>query len=100
MEFKGLEKRTDVTALVDFLLYGMEYLTPPPNESYDQRLTAAQEKIDAFLSDRFPDRRECDKISTDLWDQIGTFSDVYFEVGLLTGARLAMQFTDRLKALK
>ena len=99
MEFQGLKRRTDVTALVDFLLYGMEYMTPPPSQTYDQRLTTAGEKIDAYLRDQYPDNREYDKISGCLWEQIGTFSDVYFEAGLLTGIQLAMQFTDRLKEL-
>ncbi len=100
MDFHHLLERANMDSLESFLLYSVESLESQPFKSYSQHLSEAHEKLSAFLKQRFPTIEERDQITECLCVETDAVQDVYFEIGLLTGAKIAFQVSKRLRELE
>lgn len=99
MYFRDLLKRANVSSLEFFLLHGVEGHERPPEQTYSERLDAAEEKITSFLRPLCKKRREFDEITGYLCNQMDVYQDVYFEIGLIAGAKLAFQLRGGMEEL-
>lgn len=99
MDFSRLLNRTNLNSIESFLIDGGELFESPSDKTYSQRLAEAQKKIIAFLQARYTDIREYDEISGYFCEQAEVFKDVYFEIGLILGAKIAFQIRGKMEEL-
>ena len=99
MLFENLLKRANLNNLETFLWSGGVCERAQPEESYRDRIRAAEQKMERFLKTHFPDKMEFEA-ANDIWSEVnGVYMDIYFEVGLLLGAKIALQINSRLEEL-
>ena len=55
--------------------------------------------MEAFFEERFSDIKELDEIAGYYYKQAIVYRDVYFEMGLITGAKIAFQIHKRMEEL-
>jgi len=79
---------------------GSESFENLPEKTYSERLAEARKKATAFFDARYSDIHEYDEISGYFNEQAGVFQDVYFEIGLILGAKIAFQICGRMGELK
>ncbi len=79
---------------------GSESFEKPSEKTYSERLAEARKKATAFFDARYSDIREYDEISGYFNEQAGVFQDVYFEIGLILGAKIAFQICGRIGGLE
>ena len=99
MLFRDLLKRADLKNLEEFVLNGCVYRGEISTQTYLERLRAAEENIHSLFAAQYTDTEECEKKKNYYYDQLEVFQDVYFEIGLLMGAKLAFQIHRRLEEL-
>lgn len=99
MDFGDLFNRVNFNCLIDLILYGAENCMPSSSKTYAQRLKEANANARKFFKARYPNIDEYDEIVGYYNAQIGTYTEVYFEVGLLLGAKIGYQICTRLKEL-
>lgn len=99
MEFDDLFRRADLNNLEEFLIHGGEGFEEPSTKTYSQRLKEADSKVEAFFEARFSDIKEIDEIVGYYYKQAIVYRDVYFEMGLITGAKIAFQIHKRMEEL-
>ena len=102
MKFDGLLRRANLNSLETFLLNGGEALRESDMKTYSERLEKANKRLSVFLTSVCDDTNieEYDKISGEMYEQIAVYEDVYFEVGLIMGAKIAFQIRGKLEELK
>ena len=100
MDFKDLLKRVNLKTIEDFLIYGVESFETPPKKSYSKRLEEAKKNAIDFFKARYKDVKEFDEILGYFSEQTYVYQDVYFEIGLITGAKIAYQICERMKELE
>lgn len=82
--------RADIQQIREFLLHGGE-CSAPDRRSYRERVESAWRTLAAGLRAEYPDDADYERI-TRLVDAYGwVLEDVYMEIGLQTGAILAVQ---------
>ena len=99
MLFENLLNRANLNNLEIFLWSGSVCENAQPEGSYKERIRAAEQKMERFLKTHFPDKMEFEA-ANDIWSEVnGVYMDIYFEVGLLLGAKIALQINSRLEEL-
>lgn len=99
MDFSDLLQRANLNSVESYLLYGSESFEKPSDKTYKERLSEARKKAKAFFEARYSDVTEYDEISGYFNEQAGVFQDVYFEIGLLVGAKIAFQIRGRMEEI-
>ncbi|MCQ1530905.1 hypothetical protein [Lutispora saccharofermentans] len=82
--------RLDIQHIREFLLHGVECVEIS-NKSYKQRIEDASKSAIEMIEKKFPERDDCEKITSKVYNYSGTIQDVYMEIGMQCGAILAMQ---------
>ena len=55
---------------------------------------------DAFLKARFPEQKDYNEITSMYDRQVSVNQDVYFEIGLIVGGKIAFEISKRMEELK
>lgn len=100
MGFKELLHRANLNALESYLMHGDMDYGIPNEKTYSERLGEARKKAMAFFEARYSDLDEYDEISGCYSAQTDVYRDVYFEIGLLVGAKIAFQIRGKIEELK
>lgn len=100
MNFRDLLKRSNLTSIENYLLYGDENLEKSLGKTYAERLEEARKKATAFFHSRYSDARDYEEIEQCFNEQAEVFLDVYFEIGLLLGAKIGYQIRGRMEELQ
>lgn len=99
MELKEILNRANLYALETHILYGSEAVVLPPEKTYAEKLKRAERDANIFFKNHFTSTSEYDEISGLFYEQIEVFKEVYFEIGLILGAKIALQIGERMKEL-
>lgn len=99
MDFKDLLKRANLSGIENYLMYGGESYETPSDKTYSERLADAHKKAKAFFESRFTDVHEYDEIAGIYNGEVAVVQDVYFEIGLLIGAKIAFQIRGKMEEL-
>lgn len=99
MDFSDLLRRADLNSIEEYLMHGGESIIKSPDATYAERLKEAQEKAAAFFEARYPDMDEYDEIFGYYNEQVSVYQDIYFEIGLILGAKIAFQLHKKLEEL-
>lgn len=99
MNFNNMLNRANLNILEDFLFHGGECFAEPSDKTYSERLKEADGKVSAFFEERYPDINEYDEISGYYHRQTNVYREVYFEIGLITGAKIAFQLAKKSEEL-
>lgn len=99
MDFKDMLKRANLNTLEDFLFHGGEFYSEPSEKTYAERIKEADRKISAFFEQRYPNIEEYDEIAGYYYRQADVYREVYFEIGLIAGAKIAYQIAKRTEEL-
>ena len=99
MDFSDLLQRTNLNSIETILMHGGENFEKPPDKTYSERLADANKKARAFFKARYTDIEEYDEIAGYFDEQAAVFEDVYFEIGLLIGAKIAYQIRGKMEEL-
>lgn len=99
MDFTNLLIRANLSNIADFLLEGGEYLIEKKGKSYSERIEEAEKDVQDFFQVRFPDTDDYDEISGYYTRQTETYKEVFFEIGLLLGAKIGYQVHSRMSEL-
>ena len=81
MDFNHSYRRADLNSIEAFLMHGGESFERPSDKS------------------RFTNIDEFDEIAGYFNEQVSVFEDVYLEIGLLLGARIAFQICGKIAEL-
>ena len=100
MDFKDLLRRANLKTIEDFLIYDIDSFETSPKKSYSRRLEEAKQNAINFFNARYKDIKEFDEIVGYFNEQTYVFQEVYFEIGLITGAKIAYQICERIKELE
>ena len=92
--------RANLNSLEKFLINGDKSNEEAPYRRYSERLMEADHRAAAFLRERFPVLNEYDEIMAYYYDQTGVIQEVYFEIGLILGAKIALEISRRMEELK
>ncbi|MBE7030306.1 MAG: hypothetical protein E7409_02630 [Ruminococcaceae bacterium] len=95
MYFKNLSHRASKDSIITFLRENRENFYELPEETYAQRIADARKNAVSFLRERFPDIDEFDQIYGYFDQQTTVFEEVYFEIGLLLGAKIALELKQK-----
>lgn len=96
MRFDEMWRRAEFNSVETFLKYGGESLRPWSEETYTQRLKVADKNILDFLKENTD---LTDEHIDFIYEQISIYEDVYFEIGLLLGGKLAFRIGEKIKEL-
>lgn len=99
MRFSEVLERANPGNIGEFILNGGECLLEPDTRSYTQRLKEADKKASDFLKQRFKSITEFDEIYGCYCKETAVYQDVFFEMGLITGAKLAFQISEKMREL-
>ena len=99
MEYSRLLERANLFLLGTYLREGNGASVSPPSGSYRQRIEKADRKMREFFASKFDDPRELDKLNDVFYALTWEYEDVYFEIGLLVGAKIARQIAGKLDEL-
>ena len=91
MDFSDLLRRANLNAIEDFIIHGGESLEKPSEKTYSQRIADAEKKAKAFFEAKYPDVNEYDEVAGCFNEQAAVFEEVYFEIGLIIGVKIARQ---------
>ncbi len=100
MDFKRLLERTDLYSIQTFFKYGVEAYIKPDTQSYSQRLRNANKNATDFFKNKFSDTAELDKVLNFFDEQTSIYEEVYFEIGLLLGTKMAFEINEKMEELK
>lgn len=99
MYFKDLLKRAELKSIKDFIVWGEETYEESEKRTYDERIKEAKRKIGEIFEEYFPDNKTNDKVFSLYYKQMSVYQDVYFELGLLAGAHLALEINEKLREI-
>ena len=100
MNFLEMMDRADIANIHSFLTYGSEGFKDETKKSYTQRIAEAQLKISDYLKEKFKDTDELDEITESIFSMTEVYEDVYFEAGLLLGAKLGYEMREKLDKIE
>ncbi len=90
--------RLDIQQLREFLLHGTE-LPKTETGDYDMRIKNAQKSLRKFMDNNFPDNSE-DEIMEYILDYASDMQDIYFEMGMQSGACIIVQLLKNILTAK
>lgn len=88
--------RADIQQIREFLLHGVEELNID-RRPYKERTEHAIKRINAKLHEAYPEQEEYERVADLFYDCVGTFEDVYMEIGLQVGSIITAQVCQTLK---
>ncbi len=97
--FSDLLHRANLNCMEMFLMNGSECCDAPSGGTYAERLKEADKKALAFFQERYSDISEFDEITEYFYAQIASYEDVFFEIGLLVGAKIGFQAREKMEEL-
>ena len=100
MDFSGILRRTEIERLNEYIMSGDLRIEESSQQSYTERLMEADEKAHAFFKSRYPDMEEYNEIMGYYYNQTGVIKEVYFEIGLIVGGKIAFEISKRMEELK
>lgn len=99
MDFSDLLQRASLLSVERFFMYGGENMEKPSGKTYSQRLLEVRKKAAAFFEQRFPNLEEYDEISGYYDELAAVYEEVYFEIGLILGAKIAFEVRGKMEEL-
>ena len=96
MDISDLLRRANLNCIEEYLFHGGESFEKPSEKTYSERLADAREKAMDFFQARYSNTQEYDEIAGYFYEQAEVFQDVYFEIGLILGAKIAFQICGRI----
>ena len=100
MDFNDFLQRAELFSLQTFIKYGCETFSKLPEKTYSERLKEANKNMKDFCDKKFDDIKEYDEVYGYFHEQASVFEDVYFEIGLIVGAKIAFQLCDKINELR
>lgn len=100
MNFGNLLHRSNLNTLETFITCGEKSFSSPPEGAYSERLKKASQNVTALFQARFPDFQDYDEVAGYYDKQVEVVQDIYFEIGLILGARIAFQISEKMEELK
>ena len=99
MNIEELLKRADLTMLQQFIRYGSEWLAETSKDRYVNQIRESEIRISKFFDECFSDFIEREN-AIELFDrEAATYKDVYFEIGLLVGAKIGYEIHKRMNEI-
>lgn len=86
--------RADIRQIRAFILNGVSEVIDP--RSYLERIRSADREMDLELSKSYPDEMEREKVCVCFYNYADTLKEVYMELGLQAGMRIAGQIWQNL----
>ena len=99
MKFDDYLQRAELISLQNFLRNGGETCEKSSQKTYSQQLNEARSKANAFFEQNFHDIEEQDKISEYFYEQASVYEEVFFEIGLIVGAKIGFQLKGKFEEL-
>lgn len=99
MYFKDLLKRAELKSIKDFIVWGEETYEECEKKSYEERMKDAERNIGDLFEEYFPDNETNDKAFSLYYKQMSVYQDVFFEMGMLAGAHLALEINEKLREI-
>lgn len=100
MDIKNLLNRAKTEDIRTFLLYGGELLKAEDEKSYSERIEEAEKNAISFFEKRYTDVAEFDEMCGYFFNQTSVYQEVYFEIGLLAGAKIGYQLKEKMTDLQ
>ncbi len=88
-------QRLDIQQMCEFLMRGTGLKDISGKSCYD-RLEDAQKEMRVFFQNKFPDMNECEKVTTVIYSYAGVCEEVYMEIGMMCGVKLALQLLGKM----
>ena len=99
MKFEDYLQRAELISLQNFLKYGAESYIKSSEKTYSEQLKEARENAKAFFEEKYPDIDEYDKVYGYFDEQASVYEEVYFEIGLIVGAKIGFQIRGKMDEL-
>ncbi len=99
MKFENYLQRAELISLQNFLKHGGETFIPTSDKKYSERITEARRKAKNFFEEKFPDIDEFDRIYGYFDEQVNEYEEVFFEIGIIVGAKIGFQFREKMEEL-
>lgn len=99
MKFEDYLQRAELISLQNFLRHGGETCEKTSQKTYSQQLQEARSKANTFFQQNFPDIEEQDRISEYFYEQVSVYEEVFFEIGLIVGAKIGFQLKGKFEEL-
>ena len=100
MDYSGILRRIEIERLKEYIMSGDLRIEEPSQQSYIERLMEADEKAHQFFKARYPDMKEYDEIMAYYYNQTGVIKEVYFEIGVIAGGKIAFEISKKMEELK
>jgi hypothetical protein len=100
MYFKELLHRTNLDVIESFILTGDTKIQREVQHSYSERIKEASKKATAFFEAQYTDIQEYDRIVGFFFEQTAVYQEVYFELGLIAGSKMAFDLRGKIEDLK
>ena len=97
MEFEEILKRADINSLRAFIMTGLNGFPENSNLSYSEKTELISRNIHNILKGKNPSSKELDVIEGAINEQMFALENVYFEMGMLAGAKITLQILKKLK---
>ena len=100
MYFKNYLERANLSVLQEFIKFGCEGRAENISETYKSRIKNARKNALRFFEEKFKSIDEFDYVLNCFETQIEVYKDVYFEIGMLLGAKLGYEICEKMEQLK
>ncbi|MBQ6998988.1 MAG: hypothetical protein IJN62_04290 [Clostridia bacterium] len=100
MNFREMADRADIANIHSFITYGAEGFKDLSEKNYAERIKEAQLKISDYLQNSFKNQEQLDEMLELIFSMTEVYEDVYFEAGMLLGAKLGYTLKEKMKELE
>lgn len=100
MDFSEMLHKANLYRLEMLIMCMGDSNEDPEYVPYSERLAEADKKADAFFKARFPELEEYNEIMAYYDDQVFVNRQVYFEIGMIVGGKIAFDISKRMEELK
>ena len=100
MDFSKMLHRADLHNMEMHIMGMADSNEDPEYVPYAERLAEADKNADAFFKARFPELKDYDEIMAYYDDQVFINQQIYFEIGLIVGGKMAFEISKRMEELK
>lgn len=99
MNLKEIWNRAQLNRLESFILYEADEYKESAKKGYAQRLDEADANMNRFFEEHIKDGKEREELIEYYYQQAEEYMEVYFEIGLLFGAKLEHQISLRMEEM-
>lgn len=99
MNIKSMLERADMNTIQTFLQCGCDGALETTVKTYEERIKDARTIAMNFFESRFTDIDELDEVTRDFDIQSEVYKDVYFEIGLIMGAKIGYEIHSKAEEL-